>query len=61
MPKEKACRNCKRIYEGDICPICERRDTSDAFKGKIEIINTEKSEIGEQLKINKKGIYAIKL
>lgn len=61
MPKEKACKNCKLIYEGDTCPICEKKDTTDAFKGKVEIVNSEKSEIGKQLKVNKEGIYAIKL
>jgi len=61
MAKEKACKNCKRIYEGDVCPVCERRDTSDTFKGKVEIIDPESSELAKQLKINKKGIHAIKL
>jgi len=61
MAREKACKNCKRIYEGDVCPVCDRRETTDGFKGKIEIINPEKSEIGKQLNVNKKGIYAIKL
>lgn len=61
MVKEKACKNCKLIYEGDECPNCNRKETSDTFKGKVEIVNPEKSEIGKQLKVNKKGIYAIKL
>ena len=61
MVKEKACKNCKMIYEGDICPNCNRKETSDTFKGKIEIFDTEKSELAKNLKINKKGIYAIKL
>jgi len=61
MVKEKACKNCKLIYEGDICPSCGKKDTSDNVKGKIEIVDPEKSEIGKQLKINKKGTYAIKL
>jgi DNA-directed RNA polymerase subunit E" len=61
MAKEKACKNCKMIYEGDLCPGCNRKDTSDSFKGKIEIFDTEKSELAKNLKINKKGIYAIKL
>jgi DNA-directed RNA polymerase subunit E" len=61
MPKEKACKNCKRIYEGDVCPNCNRKETSDTFKGKIEIVNPEKSELAQHLKITKKGLYAIKL
>ncbi|MEK6872274.1 MAG: transcription elongation factor subunit Spt4 [Nanoarchaeota archaeon] len=61
MAKEKACKHCKRIYEGDMCPHCNRKETSDAFKGKVEIINPEKSELAQQLKIHKEGLYAIKL
>lgn len=61
MVKEKACKNCKRIYEGDKCPVCDKKDTSDSFKGKVEIINPEESEVAKELKINKKGLYAIKL
>jgi DNA-directed RNA polymerase subunit E" len=61
MAKEKACKNCKRIYEGDVCPNCDRKETSDSFKGKVEIINAEKSELARNLKIHKNGLYAIKL
>jgi DNA-directed RNA polymerase subunit E" len=61
MVKEKACKNCKRIYEGNECPICAKKETSDTFKGKVEIINPEKSELAKELKVNKKGLYAIKI
>ena len=57
MAKEKACKNCKSIYEKDVCLNCGRKETSDTFKGKVEIINSEKSEIGKQLKIH----YIIRL
>ena len=61
MAKEKACKNCKLIYEGDKCPNCEKKETSDTFKGKVEIVNPEKSELAKELKVNKKGLYAIKV
>lgn len=61
MAKEKACKHCKLVYEGDSCPNCERKDTTDTFKGKIVITNPEKSELAKAMKINKKGLYAIKL
>jgi DNA-directed RNA polymerase subunit E" len=60
MATEKACKNCKLIYEGNSCPHCAKKDTSDNFKGKVEIINPEKSELAQHLKINKNGVYAIK-
>ena len=61
MVKEKACKNCKLIYEGDACPNCEKKDTSDTFKGKVEIVNPEKSELAKELKVTKKGLYAIRV
>ena len=61
MAKEKACKNCKLIYEGSICPNCGKKDVSDTFKGKVEITNPEKSELAKELKINKKGLYAIRI
>lgn len=60
MAKEKACKNCKLIYEGDLCPSCGKKDTSETLKGKVEIIHPEKSELAKNLKINKKGTYAIR-
>ena len=61
MAKEKACKNCKTIYEGDKCPNCDKKEFSDTFKGKIEILTPEKSELAQKLKITKKGLYAIKI
>jgi DNA-directed RNA polymerase subunit E" len=61
MSKEKACKNCKLIYEGDHCPHCEKKDVSDTFKGRVQILDTEKSELAQKLKLSKKGLYAIRL
>lgn len=61
MAKEKACKNCKLIYEESECPNCGKKDVSDTFKGKIEITHPDKSELAKELKITKPGVYAIKL
>ena len=61
MAKEKACRICNMIYEGDACPNCGAKETTDSFKGKIIVMNPEKSEIAGKLKIKNKGIFAIRL
>ena len=61
MAKEKACKSCKLIYEGDACPSCGKKEVSDSFKGKVEIVDPEKSEMANKLKVTKKGVYAIKL
>jgi len=61
MVKEKACKICKKIYEGDKCPECESKESTDGFKGKIFVTNAEKSEIAHKLNINKNGEFAIKV
>ncbi len=61
MSKEKACKNCGLIYVGAFCPNCENKEVTERFKGKVEIIDPENSEIAQKLKKNKKGIYAIKV
>lgn len=61
MPKSKACKICNIIYEvGNKCPVCDSKEFSDNFKGRIIILNPEKSEIATKLKMKKKGEFAIK-
>lgn len=60
MAKQKACKICKKIYDGEKCPICESKESTDSFKGKVYILNPEKSEIAQRLKIKNKGDFAIK-
>ena len=60
--KSKACKICKKIYEeGDKCPKCGAKESTDSFKGRIVVVNPEKSEIAKKLKINSKGNFAIKV
>lgn len=60
MPKEKACKICKKIYDGNECPDCGSRESTDSFKGRIQVVNPEKSEFAKKLNINKEGNFAIK-
>ncbi|MBU0893986.1 MAG: DNA-directed RNA polymerase subunit E'' [Nanoarchaeota archaeon] len=59
--KSKACRLCNTIYEnGEKCPKCGSKEFTDSFKGRIVIINPEKSEIAKKINIKDKGNFAIK-
>jgi len=58
--KEKSCLNCKAIYFGVKCPKCGETPASDSFKGRVHIFDAEKSELAENMKINKEGEFAIK-
>lgn len=60
MVKQKACKICNTIYEGDKCPKCESREFTDNFKGRIVLLNPEKSEIASKLNLKNKGNFAIK-
>lgn len=58
----KACKKCKAVVEsGARCPLCGSEELADSFKGKLVIMNPEESEIAKNVKITKKGTYAIKL
>jgi len=59
----KACKNCKRIYEGSSCPTCgsDSDNTVENFKGRIIVLNAEDSLVAKKMKISKKGEYAIKI
>ncbi len=61
MAKEKACKGCKFIYEGESCPKCSGTDSIEGFKGKVAVIDGAQSEIATKLGINGKGVFAIKL
>jgi DNA-directed RNA polymerase subunit E" len=60
MTKPKACKMCNTIYEADKCPHCGSKEASDSFKGRIVLINPEKSEIAGKLNLKSKGNFAIK-
>jgi len=58
--KPKACKICNTIYEGDKCPKCDAKESTDNFKGRIILLNPEKSEIAPKLKLKDRGNFAIK-
>ncbi len=61
MASEKACKNCKNIFEGAKCPKCGSEEITEGFKGKIIMLKPEESEIAKNVKIKEKGTYAIKV
>lgn len=61
MVKLKACRLCRTIVEeGDKCPNCGSKELTEGFKGRIEVLNPEKSEMAQKLNLKEKGNFAIK-
>ena len=61
MPKQKACKLCNEIVEeGEKCPRCGSRELTEGFRGRIVVLDPEKSEIAKQLNLKEKGNFAIK-
>lgn len=61
MAKQKACKLCRTIVEtGDKCPHCGSKELTEGFKGRIEVLNPEKSEMAQKLNLKEKGNFAIK-
>ena len=58
---KKVCKKCKLFVEGSICPNCGGNDFINTWKGRISILNAEKSEVAKKLDIKKEGEYAIKI
>ena len=59
--KQKACKICNQIYEeGNKCPKCGSKESTDNFKGRIFLSNSEKSEIAQKMNLKGKGNFAIK-
>jgi len=59
--KKKVCKNCKIFVEGDECPICKGTQFSTNWKGRLFILDANKSEIAKKIDAKVKGEYAIKV
>ena len=61
MVKELACRKCKCVTTGKVCPACKSSDLTPDWQGIVVIANPEESRIAKTLKITVKGKYALKV
>ncbi|MGC9309635.1 MAG: transcription elongation factor subunit Spt4 [Candidatus Nanoarchaeia archaeon] len=57
----KACQKCRKIFDGETCPVCGGKNTTDTIKGKVMIFNPQESQIAKHMKIHDKGEFAIKI
>ncbi|MDK2907602.1 MAG: DNA-directed polymerase subunit [Candidatus Woesearchaeota archaeon] len=61
MQQKKACRKCRMIVTGDVCPNCGGSSFSSIILGRVAIIDPAKSEIAKRLEFNTKGEYALRV
>lgn len=57
----KVCKNCKMFVKGDVCPNCKGNQFATNWKGRIAILDPEKSIIAKKIGVALKGEYAIKI
>ncbi|MBS7650091.1 MAG: transcription elongation factor subunit Spt4 [Candidatus Bathyarchaeia archaeon] len=57
--KEKACKNCRFISMGNICPNCKSSVLSEDWAGLVIVLDVEKSEISRMIGAKTPGKYAI--
>ena len=58
---KKACKRCKIFVDGSECPICKSSDFVTNWKGRVHILDEERSSIAKKAGFPIKGEYAIKV
>ena len=61
MVREMACRKCKFVTVGKVCPVCKSSDLTPDWNGIVLVVDPTNSEISKTLGITQKGKYAIKV
>ncbi|HIE34538.1 MAG TPA: DNA-directed RNA polymerase subunit E'' [Candidatus Altiarchaeales archaeon] len=56
----RACKICHILIEKATCPVCNA-PTSQYWSGYMAILDPEKSEIAQKMKVKLPGEYAIKV
>lgn len=59
--RKKVCKSCKMFYEGDECPICKSSVVATSWKGRVYILDADKSLVAKKMGIKQKGEYAVKV
>ena len=55
MVKELACRKCRCITTGKVCPSCKSSDLTPDWEGIVVVANPTESKIAKTLKIDVEG------
>ena len=61
MAREMACRKCKHVTTGKVCPICRSSDLTPDWDGVVLVVNPIDSIVAKTLGITEKGKYALKV
>jgi len=61
MVREMACRKCKFVTIGKVCPVCKSSDLTPDWAGIVLVVDPSNSQIARTLGITEKGKYALKV
>jgi DNA-directed RNA polymerase subunit E" len=61
MVREMACRKCKFVTIGKVCPVCKSSDLTPDWSGIVLVVDPSNSQIARTLGITEKGKYALKV
>jgi DNA-directed RNA polymerase subunit E" len=57
---EKACKICRRLVKGNICPICKSSGVTSSWKGALVVFDAS-SDIAKEAGITATGKYAVRV
>ena len=58
---DKACKNCRFISSGPVCPNCKSTNLSDDWSGLVVVMDSSTSEVAKRMGITAAGRYAIRV
>jgi DNA-directed RNA polymerase subunit E" len=57
---EKACKTCRRLVKGNLCPMCKSSAVTTNWKGVIVIFDAT-SDIAKEAGVTSPGKYAVRV
>jgi DNA-directed RNA polymerase subunit E" len=58
---DKACKNCRFISNGPVCPNCKSTNLSDDWSGLVIVTDPAVSEVAKRMGIKAPGRYALRV
>ncbi len=58
---DKACKDCRFISNGPVCPNCKSTNLSDDWSGLVVIMDPASSEVAKRMGITAAGRYALRV
>ena len=58
---DKACKNCRFISNGPICPNCKSTNLSEDWSGLVIIVDPSMSTVAKRMGITAPGRYAVRV